>query len=582
MKKIFSLLLTLFLFHTLTPVVLAEEAPLWSREEPGGAYVTIRVPDPADADELGWAKSRYRSVRYADTKEPVALSSDHWAGYLFATVPARDAERPLEVFQGERFAWTDVRYQNEPMGANILYIRGVLQGDSEGRLNLDQILTRAEALSLLVRLLGLEPGDDPGYADVRVQDWYYETVSAARAAGLAAADKDFRPNDEVSRAEFTVMTCRAFRTVGWLEEGAGTAAELTFSDAASIPDWALEAYLALDTINISTTRDTGELDPFDGCPIEESLAEPEKGAARREVIELLYRALRQLPVYPSQAAIDYGFDRAMPAIDGSTSTYPYTDALYGSLFQNYARHPDYPEKHSKSHASYERLISGEADVLFAATRASNDLEAQARAAGVELMYIPIAYDAMVFFTNEENPVKGLTIAQLQDIYARNAYDNWSRLGGPDARLLPYCRNTDSGSHALMERMILDGGRLSLSEGLLSESVSIAMQTALTDVASALETDPPAYAVGYSVYYYYLRAGTMMGDVTENRLRLLEIEGVPPTDETIAGGSYPLSSHNYLVLRTDEPEDSPARRLAAFMLTGTGQTVVTNAGFGALE
>ena len=582
MKQFLALLLSILLLSALAPAALAEEAPLWTRTEGDGAYVTIRIPDPADANDLGWAKARYRAVRYADTKEPVALSSDHWMGYLFATVPAEDADRPLEVFQGERFDWTDVEYQNEPMGANLLYIRGVLQGDSQGRLNLDQTLTRAEAFTLLVRLLGLEPGEAPGYADVKPADWYYDAVSAARAAGLAAEDETFRPNDEVSRAEFTTMVYRAFRTVGWARTAEGTAAELDLVDGGSIPDWALEAYLALERCgNISTYRETEEMDPTDGAPIPEYLAEPGKGATREEVIELLEGALRWLPVYPSQEAIALGFDQSMPVIDGSTSTYPYTSALYGRLFQNYSAHPDYPEKHSKSHTSYERLINGEADVLFAATKASNELEEQAKAAGVELEYIPIAYDAMVFFTNEENPVKGLTIQQLQDIYARNAYGNWNQVGGPDAKLMPYCRNTDSGSHALMERLILGGGALSLSEGLLSESVSTAMQTALTDVATALETDPAGYAIGYSVYYYYQNAEAMMGDVTENRLRLLEIDGVAPSDETIAGGAYPLSSYNYIVLRASEPEDSPARRLADFMAGEAGQEVVVNAGFGAL-
>ena len=189
---------------------------------------------------------------------------------------------------------------------------------------------------------------------------------------------------------------------------------------------------------------------------------------------------------------------------------------------------------------------------------------------------------MVFFTNEENPARGLTIEQLQDIYVRNAYDNWSQVGGPDARLMPYCRNTDSGSHALMEEMILDRGTLSLSGDILQGNMSTAMSTALTDVAAALETSPAGYAIGYSVYYYYLTAETMMEDVTENRLHLLEINGVAPSDETIADGSYPLSAYNYIVLRADTPADSPARRLAEFMLSREGQEVVTRAGFGALQ
>ena len=168
--------------------------------------------------------------------------------------------------------------------------------------------------------------------------------------------------------------------------------------------------------------------------------------------------------------------------------------------------------------------------------------------------------------------------QIQDIYVQNAYDNWTEVGGPDAVLLPYCRNTDSGSHALMERYFLEDGALSLSDEILQGNVSLAMSTALTDVAAALSLDPPAYAIGYSVYGYYEGMESMMGDVTSNRLHLLAVDGVAPTDETVSDGSYPLADYNYLVLRSNEPEDSPARRLADFMLSREGQLLVEREGF----
>ena len=63
--------------------------------------------------------------------------------------------------------------------------------------------------------------------------------------------------------------------------------------------------------------------------------------------------------------------------------------------------------------------------------------------------------------------------------------------------------------------------------------------------------------------------------------MLAIDGVVPTDETIANGSYPLSNNTYIVLRKNTPADAPARRLAAFMLTEAGQQCVENAGYGPL-
>ena len=381
------------------------------------------------------------------------------------------------------------------------------------------------------------------------------------------------------------MLARAMEAVGWLTvpEG-GSADALGLADAGDLPGWALGAYVAFDRqiLGISTWRESGETDPGYGEPVTERLAEWDKPATRGEVIEFLNDALSFLPCYPSQAAIDWGLDRDMPVVDGSTSTYPYTASVFGSLFTNYQNHPRFPESHSKSHESYERLISGEANFLFAATLPSEELKARAEAAGVELTCIPIAYDAMVFFTNAENAIDGLSQQQIQDIYVYGKYTNWNQVGGPDAELLPYRRNADSGSHALMEQYFLEGGKLSLSPDVHNVLTSYAMSSALTDVAAALCTDPPAYAIGYSVYYYYLTAQYMMGDVTGNQLKLLAVDGVLPSDEAIADGSYPLAGYNYVVFRADEPEDSPARRLAAFMLSAAGQDCVRNAGFGPLS
>ena len=162
------------------------------------------------------------------------------------------------------------------------------------------------------------------------------------------------------------------------------------------------------------------------------------------------------------------------------------------------------------------------------------------------------------------------------------YTNWNQIGGPDAELLPYRRNTDSGSHALMEQYFLEGGKLSLSPDVHNVLTSYAMSSALTDVAGAMTTDPLAYAMGYSVYYYYVNSYWLLGDAGGGELKLLAVDGVLPSDETIADGSYPLAGYNYLVLRAGEPEDAPARRLAEFMVSEAGQTCVGSAGFGPLS
>ena len=177
MKQLLTLALCLALLCPAAAAAEGEEA-LWTRTEGDGSYVTIRLPCP-QGEELDWSERQWLAVRYADTGEPVPLTSDYQRGFLFATVPAEDAGRPLEAFQGEEHhfpdcttVWQGHAYYDEPGGTEELYLRGVIQGDQTGNLNPDAALTRAEAFALICRLLSLEPGGDPGYADVPPGDWY--------------------------------------------------------------------------------------------------------------------------------------------------------------------------------------------------------------------------------------------------------------------------------------------------------------------------------------------------------------------------------------------------------------------------
>ncbi len=586
-KRLVSLVLAALLLLPACALAAGETEERWSRVEGDGEYVTVRIPYP-EGKAMTWSQYRYLMVRYADTGEPVALSGEYrWEGDIFATVPARDAERPLEVVLGEPLkfrdcvtVWEDGESYDAPRGADQLNIRNVIRGDEWEKLNPGQVITRAEAFTILCRLLSLEPEGDPGFADVSPTDWYFAAASAAKAHGLTNEPEFFRPTDPVTRGEFTVMLHRAMQSVGWMGAGEGSAAGLPFADAGRIPGWALAAYTAFGAwdLGISTGQDTGETDEF-GAPVQEALAQQDIGAKRGEVIAFVYDALRSLPVYPSGLAIEWGFDREMPVIDGSTSTLPYTNAVYSALFTNSDKHPAHPRKHSKSYYSYDRLISGEADVLFSSTKPTEDTLAKARAAGVELELIPIAHDAMVFFTNAENPMENLTMEQIRAIYVDNAYESWSELGGPEAGLIPYCRNADSGSQAQMEEFFLHGGEI--HPDIRRETTAVSMASVLTDVWEAKTDNPPAYALGYSIYYYYQQASWILLP-DENTLKLLSVDGVDPTDAAIADGSYPLAGYNYAVVRADAPADSPARRMVEFMTSEAGQQCVVNAGFGALE
>lgn len=566
MKKIISCLIVFCMMVSLSACIFAETEDEFKE----GEFVKVKIPFP---DTIESRHSWLTRARYKDTKEVIPLSLAYEEN-VYATIPAKYEDREIEAFVPDEIVFTDADDSN-PDFHNIKMLSrvGVIRGNEKGEANIDANVTRAEAVAMVMRFIGLEFMPEAhaitNFEDVYKTEWYYPTIMGAYMCGIVKGDseKTFSPERNVTREEITVMIARALNYAG-LKCSAKTSDNSVDSD--KISDWAKNGY---EIIGRNYVSDADVTDPENP----KRLLNPQKDATRGDIAYILNNAQDDCQLYPSPLAEMFGFNKEMPKIDGSTSTYPFTQAVYGMLFRNGQTHPEFPLKHSKSHASYQRLINGEIDILFASVYPASDILKMAEEKGVELELIPIAYDAMIFFTNKDNPAEGLTKEQITNIYVNDTYDNWSQVGGSDALMYPYCRNNDSGSHAQMEKHFLGENEIHPE---VQKETSYTMSNVLTDVMGAKTENPLGYALGYSIYYYYHNMFYFYP--VEEELKLLKIDEVAPTDETIADGTYPLSNNTYVVLRKDEPKDSPARKMAEFMLSEAGQVCVENAGYGRLK
>ena len=253
-----------------------------------------------------------------------------------------------------------------------------------------------------------------------------------------------------------------------------------------------------------------------------------------------------------------------PHVDGSTSMLPLSRALMMASTGVSAQEAELRVSHSKTTLSFYALVSGEADLLLVARPAQEAFD-YAEDMGVELEMRPIGVDALVFLTSDKNPVDSLTQQQAVGIYT-GAITNWKEVGGADAEIVAYQRNETSGSQVMMENVVMDG---QLMTDAPKEYRPSEMGALVDEVASYRNS---ADAIGYSVYYYvtemYLREG----------VKLLAIDGVAPSNETIASGEYPYTQYNYAVIRKDEREDSPARQLFDFLTTPEGKALMAAQGY----
>ena len=259
-------------------------------------------------------------------------------------------------------------------------------------------------------------------------------------------------------------------------------------------------------------------------------------------------------------------------LDGATALYP----VYASFVQVVYPEEDYRETQvacSGTVTAYERLLDREVDMIFAAAPSQAQLEAAERK-GLELHLVPIGREAFVFFVNSKNPVTGLTVEQIQGIYS-GRITNWKEVGGRNQSIRPFQRAENSGSQSALQRL-MEGIPLMEPE---EEDVVSAMDGIIRQVASYRNYKN---AIGFSFRFY----ATEM--VSSNEIRLLALNGVEPTKETIRDGSYPISSAFYAV--TASPKGHPAAKdtdedLAALLdwtLSPQGQSIVEKAGYVALS
>lgn len=266
---------------------------------------------------------------------------------------------------------------------------------------------------------------------------------------------------------------------------------------------------------------------------------------------------------PLRGAAQLRFTQNWPRMAGATAAYPlYASAFYTlNAFPGGAAFSDYLYQ-SRTPEAYDRIISGDADIIFVAQPSAGQ-KRRAQDAGVKLTYIPFAREAFVFIANQDNPVRSLSEEQIRAIFS-GKITRWSEVGGVDKAIQPWQRPEDSGSQTVMLAKVMRG-----------EPMLPAKETEFSSVMSGVIHEVAEYqntrgAIGYTFRYY----ATQMN--ANKNIKLLSINGIAPTVENIRNGSYPYTVDVYMVIR--EHASAETQQLAAWFLTPQGQRLVQDVGY----
>jgi phosphate transport system substrate-binding protein len=263
-------------------------------------------------------------------------------------------------------------------------------------------------------------------------------------------------------------------------------------------------------------------------------------------------------------AADFSLAENLPVLDGATALYPVYAAFATAVYPKDA----YDSKESavlcgKTAGAYKNLLEGKADIIFCAAP-SEEQRRQFAEKGIKVNFVPIGKEAFVFFVHKANRVGGVSVEDIQNIYA-GKIKNWKELGGANKKIKAYQRPEGSGSQTALKKMM---GDVPL-ETPPAENVSDFMGGIIEEVASYRNF---SNAIGFS----FLRFSTAM--VQNNQIKLLAVNNVYPSKESIQDNSYPLCDTFYAAYIDGDDKNENIEPFIAWILSRQGQELIEKSGY----
>jgi len=195
-------------------------------------------------------------------------------------------------------------------------------------------------------------------------------------------------------------------------------------------------------------------------------------------------------------------------IVGSTSVQPVAEKLAIAFMEN---HSDVRinVQGGGSGMGIRSTEQGIADIGMSSKKLSEDEKK-------DITDIEIGKEGIVIGVNNKNNVSDLTIEQIKGIFNGNI-KNWKEVGGPDLPIHVITREEGSGTRSAFESIVMGGTEIR------SDAV---VQSSTESVKQSVASDPGAIG--------FVSLAHMSDDV-----KALLVDGVEPSEETVANGEYEL-------------------------------------------
>jgi phosphate transport system substrate-binding protein len=200
------------------------------------------------------------------------------------------------------------------------------------------------------------------------------------------------------------------------------------------------------------------------------------------------------------------------------------------------------------------IIDGTAQIGMSSRRAKPAEVGAASGKGVNMKPHIVAYDGMAVIVNANNPIKGLTKKQVEQIFTGDVTD-WSAVGGSGGKISIYTRNTSSGTYSDWKELAMKKRDYAGGSQKMAGNEQI-----------AAEVGKNPNGVGYVGLAYMKASG----------IKVLPIDGQMPSAQSVIAKSWPYARPTFYYTNGDP--SGAAKQFVDFTLSAAGQKIVANVGF----
>ena len=170
----------------------------------------------------------------------------------------------------------------------------------------------------------------------------------------------------------------------------------------------------------------------------------------------------------------------------------------------------------------------------------------------DLLFFPIAYDAIAVIVHRSNPIQDLTAEQIRKIF-EGKIKRWDEIGGRNHPITLVTREEGSGTREAFQHLLM--GKAEISLAALVQDSNGAIRQVVSD-------DPNAIG--------YISLG-----LVNDKVKAVGIDRVEATIENIRRQNYKLVRPFLFVFKS--PPENTAKRFLDFVLSDKGQKLLTEEG-----